>query len=112
MNAVGQTLIDVHGSDKNRETQNKTNSISALRNPTEYEQALIRGAGLLSNSGTRGCEMANRAIIGEVIQVLASEGAALIFQVRSKSDILRWRFCDRNQHIEVLMERFVWYSEG
>ena len=47
MNAVGQTLIDVHGSDKNRETQNKTNSISALRNLTEYEQTLVRGAGPL-----------------------------------------------------------------
>ena len=72
MNAVGQTPINVHGSDKNRETQNKINSISALRNPTEYELALIRGAELPSNSGIRGAEIVKRARIGDVIQVLAS----------------------------------------
>ena len=43
-----------------------------LKTPTEYEQALIRGAELPSNSGIRGAEMVKRARIGDMIQVLAS----------------------------------------
>ena len=48
MYGLEQTPINVHGSDKNGGTViYKINSVSVLRNPTEYEQALIRGAGLL-----------------------------------------------------------------
>ncbi|WP_286906369.1 filamentous hemagglutinin N-terminal domain-containing protein [Roseovarius sp.] len=46
--AVEQTLINYHGLGKNGGTLiNKINSISAVNNPTKYEQALVRGAELL-----------------------------------------------------------------
>jgi hypothetical protein len=46
--AVEQTLINYHGLGKNGGTLiNKINSISAVRNSTKYEQALVRGAELL-----------------------------------------------------------------
>ena len=51
MYGLEQTPINVHGSDKNGGTViYKINSVSVLRNPTEYEQALIRGAGLFSSN--------------------------------------------------------------
>jgi len=46
--AVEQTLINYHGLGKNGGTLiNKINSISAVKNPTKYEEALVRGAMLL-----------------------------------------------------------------
>lgn len=46
--AVEQTLINYHGLGKNGGTLiNKINSISAVKNPTKYEQSLVRGAELL-----------------------------------------------------------------
>ena len=48
MYGLEQTPINVHGSDKNGGTViYKINLVSVLRNPANYEQALIRGAGLL-----------------------------------------------------------------
>ena len=47
--------------------------------------------GISSNTDIRVSELAKRAKIGDVIQVLASEGAALISQVNSKFDVLRWK---------------------
>ena len=48
MKAIEQALINSHGLGKNGGTSiYKINSISALRNPTEYELALIRGTGIL-----------------------------------------------------------------
>ena len=64
------------------------NSISAYKNPTKYEQVLIRGAGLLKQHKYPGPEMAKRANIEDVIQVLASEGATSISQANSKFDVL------------------------
>lgn len=53
--AVEQTLIDYYGLGKNGGTLiNKINSISAVKNPTKYEQALIRGAELLKKAGYEG----------------------------------------------------------
>ena len=46
--AVEQTLIKHHGLESNGGTLiNRINSISSVRNPTEYERALIRGAEIL-----------------------------------------------------------------
>jgi Possible hemagglutinin (DUF637) len=50
--AVEQTLINYYGLGKEGGTLlNKINSISATRNPTTYEQALIRGKELLDSVG-------------------------------------------------------------
>jgi filamentous hemagglutinin len=49
--AVEQTLINYYGLEKNGGTLiNKINSISAIKNPTAYERALIKGATLLRNA--------------------------------------------------------------
>ena len=46
--AVEQTLINYYGLGKDGGTLiNKINSISSVKNPTKYEQALIRGAEIL-----------------------------------------------------------------
>lgn len=46
--AVEQTLIDYYGLGRNGGGLiNKINSISSVKNPTKYEQGLIRGAELL-----------------------------------------------------------------
>lgn len=53
--AVEQTLIDYHGLGKDGGTLiNKINSISSVKNPTKYEQGLIRGAELLKKAGYEG----------------------------------------------------------
>jgi filamentous hemagglutinin len=53
--AVEQTLIDYHGLEKDGGTLiNKINSISSIKNPTKYEQGLIRGAELLKKAGYEG----------------------------------------------------------
>jgi hypothetical protein len=53
--AVEQTLIDFHGLGKDGGTLiNKINSISSVKNPTKYEQSLIRGAELLKKAGYEG----------------------------------------------------------
>lgn len=53
--AVEQTLIDFHGLGKDSGSLiNKINSISKIKNPTKYEQGLIRGAELLKNAGYEG----------------------------------------------------------
>lgn len=53
--AVEQTLIDFHGLGKDGGTLiNKINSISKVKNPTKYEQGLIRGAELLKKAGYEG----------------------------------------------------------
>lgn len=53
--AVEQTLIDFHGLGKDGGTLiNKINSISKIKNPTKYEQGLIRGAELLKKAGYEG----------------------------------------------------------
>ncbi len=53
--AVEQTLIDYHGLGKNGgDLINKINSISTIKNPTKYEQGLIRGAELLKKTGYEG----------------------------------------------------------
>lgn len=53
--AVEQTLINYHGLGKDGGTLiNKINSISATRQPTKYEQALIRGSQLLKNAEYEG----------------------------------------------------------
>jgi len=52
--AVEQTLINYYGLGKNGGTLiNRINSISAIKNPTEYEKALIRGAELLKKAKYR-----------------------------------------------------------
>ncbi|WP_445178667.1 two-partner secretion domain-containing protein [Pseudomonas sp. McL0111] len=53
--AVEQTLIDYHGLGKDGgDLINKINSISTIKNPTKYEQGLIRGAELLNKAGYEG----------------------------------------------------------
>lgn len=53
--AVEQTLIDYHGLGKDGGMLiNKINSISSVKNPTKYEQGLIRGAELLKKAGYEG----------------------------------------------------------
>ncbi|MGC3894256.1 hypothetical protein, partial [Pseudomonas urmiensis] len=53
--AVEQTLINYHGLGKDGGTLvNKINSISSVKNPTKYEQGLIRGAELLKKAGYEG----------------------------------------------------------
>jgi filamentous hemagglutinin len=53
--AVEQTLIDYHGLGKDGgDLINKINSISTIKNPTKFEQGLIRGAELLNKAGYEG----------------------------------------------------------
>ncbi|MGY3299801.1 filamentous hemagglutinin [Pseudomonas sp. TE6288] len=53
--AVEQTLINYHGLGKDGGTLlNKINSISATKNPSKYERALVRGAELLKKVGYQG----------------------------------------------------------
>ena len=63
-------------------------AVSTLQNMCRPSFAEL---GFSSNDNIRYSQIANWANIRDMIQILASEGVALISQVNSKFDVLRWK---------------------